>query len=199
MMLPLIAMLICPGQTTLEAQACATQNVEQSDAKLNAILGDRTFSAWNKHRDRFCSLAKESLKDGSIHGQVLLGCFQQFNQLLLNEFRSLADPPPMQNRAAGEWVHCIIKRESGHQFDGGCMVQPFAGDGSFHLRNAFHDVDLIPGINRLTIRVTEPGKAWLTVQGLNLDQSPGETRSPAERRDDDKTCWITRGLSVCIN
>lgn len=79
------------------------------------------------------------------------------------------------------------------------MVQPFAGDGSFHLRNAFHDVDLIPGINRLTIRVTEPGKAWLTVQGLNLDQSPSQTRSPAERRDDDKTCWITRGLSVCIN
>ena len=96
MMLPLIAMLICPGQTTLEAQACATQNVEQSDAKLSAILGDRTFSAWNKHRDRFCSLAKESLKNGSIHGQVLLGCFEQFNQLLLNEFRSLADPPLKQ-------------------------------------------------------------------------------------------------------
>ena len=198
-MLSLIAMLVCPGQTTLEAQACATRNVEQSDTKLKAILGDRTFSAWREHRDHFCSQAKESLKDGSIHGQVLLGCFQQFNQLLLNEFRSLADPPLKQNKSEGEWVHCVIKSETGHQFDGGCMVQPFAGDGSFHLRNAFHGVDLIPGINRLSIRVTEPGKGWLTVQALNLDQSPSETRSPIERRDDDKTCWITRGLSVCIN
>ena len=199
MITPLIAMLLCPGQTTLEIQACASRAVDQSDALIKLKLNPGDFEVWTTVRERFCSLAKEPLKDGSIHGQVLLGCFQGFNQLLLDEFRSLADPPLQHNRASGEWVNCIIKSESGHQFNGGCMAKPFAGNGSFHLSNAFHNVDLIPGIKQMTIDVKQPGQGWLTYQELTPGQRTIESRSPVQLQDSDSTCWITRGLSICID
>jgi len=199
MIAPLIAMLICPGQTTLEIQACAGRAVDQSDALLRLKLNPGDFDDWTTMRKRFCSLAKEPLKDGSIHGQVLLGCFQGFNQLLLDEFRSLADPPFQQSRATGEWVNCIIKSESGHQFNGGCMAKHFAGNGSFHLSNAFQNIDLIPGIKQMTIHVNQPGQGWLTYKELTPGQRTIESRSPVQLQDSDSTCWITRGLSICID
>ena len=199
MITPLIAMLLCPGQTTLEIQACASRAVDQSDALIKLKLNPGDFEVWTTVRERFCSLAKEPLKDGSIHGQVLLGCFQGFNQLLLDEFRSLSDPPLQHTRTSGEWVNCIIRSESGHQFNGGCMAKPFAGHGSFHLSNAFHNVDLIPGIKQMTIDVKQPGQGWLTYQELTPSQRTIESRSPVQRQDGDTTCWVTRGLSICID
>lgn len=199
MLAPLIAMLVCPGQTTLEIQACASRTVDLSDALIRLKLNPGDFDDWTTVRERFCSLTKEPLKDGSIHGQVLLSCFQGFNQLLLDEFRSLADPPLRQSRASGEWVNCNIKSESGHQFNGGCLVQPFDGNGSFHLSNAFQNVDLIPGVKHMTISVKQPGQGWLTYQELTPSQRTVEWRSPVQRQDDNNICWITRGLSICIN
>ena len=199
MITPLIAMLLCPGQTTLEIQACTSRAVDQSDALIRLKLNPGDFDDWTAMRERFCSLAKEPLKDGSIHGQVLLSCFQGFNQLLLDEFRSLAEPPLQHNKASGEWVNCIIKSESGHQFNGGCLAQPFDGNGSFHLSNAFQNVDLIPGIKQMTISVEQPDQGWVTYQELTPSQSTVESRSPVQRQDGDNTCWITRGLSICID
>ena len=57
MLTPLIAMLLCPGQTTLEIQAWPAEPlINRRTDQIEAESGD--FDDWTAMRERFCSLAE---------------------------------------------------------------------------------------------------------------------------------------------
>ena len=89
----LVAMLSCPGQNTLEMQACEAQELAKSDEILKERITEEDFADWANTREKFCLLSKKTLLGGSIYGQLLLSCSHKMNQALINEFSSLADAP----------------------------------------------------------------------------------------------------------
>lgn len=196
-LVPLIALLACPGQNTLQMQACEAKNLERSDLILQKKMNGKDFAAWVDARKKICELAKQPLANGSIYGQILIGCFNQMNESLITQFRSLADSPGDQLPSDSKMVHCVIQSESGHKYEGGCNFAQFGGNGSFNLRNEFIDSPLLPGIYSFSIQLDTARRPVMKYKRTFREGFDQEFVSPAMRSNDDSACWVTRGLSVC--
>ena len=196
-LLSLIAMLSCPGQNTLQMQACEAKNLERSDLILQEKMNSKDFDDWADTRKKVCELAKQPLANGSIYGQLLIGCFNQMKESLIAQFRSLADSPVDQRPSDSTIVHCVIQSESGHTYEGGCNFAQFGGNGSFYLRNEFTDSALLPGVYSFIIQLSEEHSPVIKYKRILRDGSNRDFVSPAMRSKDDSACWVTRGLSVC--
>ena len=142
----LVAMLSCPGQNTLEMQACEAQELAKSDEILKEKITKKDFADWTDTRKKFCLLSKKTLLGGSFYGQLLLSCSHNMNQALINQFSSLADAPNNDLPTDGKLVHCVIHSETGQCVEGGYQFVQFGGNGGFHLRNAFINSELLPGV-----------------------------------------------------
>ena len=193
----LVAMLSCPGQNTLEMQACEAQELAKSDEILKEKVTEEDFTDWANTREKFCLLSKKTLLGGSIYGQLLLRCSHKMNQALINQFSSLADAPNNDHPTDGKLIHCVIQSETGHRFEGGCRFVQFGGNGSFHLRNAFINSELLPGIPSYSILLSNRDDAFIKYKYTTLSGQSRIHSSPAVRSKKDRSCWITRGLSIC--
>ena len=193
----LAAILSCPGKNTLEMQACEAQKLTQSNAILKEKITEKDFADWTNTREKLCALSKKTLVGGSIYGQLLLSCSHRLNQALINQFSSLADTPNNDIPTNGKLVHCVIDSETGHSFEGGCQFVQFGGNGSFHLRNAFINSELLPGVPSYSILLNSRGHASIRYKYTTLSGQDRVLSSPAVRSKKDPSCWITRGLSIC--
>ena len=171
--------------------------MERSDLILQKKMNGKDFSAWVDARKKICELSKKPLANGSIYGQLLIGCFNQMNESLINQFRSLAHSPVGELPRNSKLVHCVIKSESGHKYEGGCNFAQFGGNGSFHLRNEFIGSPLLPGIYGFSIQLDSARRPVIKYKRIFREGFDKEFVSPAMRSNEDSACWVTRGLSVC--
>ena len=79
----------CPGDTTLEMRYCAGQALDQSDRQLQRRLSHRLFRQWQEATRAVCAQAYAPYRDGTIYVQLVVGCDDQLNRRLLQEFQSL--------------------------------------------------------------------------------------------------------------
>ena len=82
----------CPGNTTYEMRRCASQQLEQSQQALSEKLSAADLRMWKAATGELCERANRPYRNGSIHGQLVIGCRDRLNKALLLEFRSLAVP-----------------------------------------------------------------------------------------------------------
>ncbi|MFZ9281834.1 MAG: DUF1311 domain-containing protein [Prochlorococcaceae cyanobacterium] len=81
---------VCPGNTTAEMRNCAEQAVKTSTTELRRKLPSHVLGLWQRTTRSVCQHAYQSYKDGSIYPQLVVGCENNLNRALLEEFRSLA-------------------------------------------------------------------------------------------------------------
>ena len=79
----------CPGQTTLEMQWCASQLREESEQSLKGELEPEILDKWKSATYKVCTAAYAPYRQGSIYSQMVIGCNDRLNRVLLEEFKSL--------------------------------------------------------------------------------------------------------------
>ena len=87
----------CPGLTTHEMRFCASQKWEESTQALQEKLNPATFEKWKKAIYEACTAAYAPYREGTIYTQMVIGCDDRLNRVLLEEFRGLGE----RNRQEG--------------------------------------------------------------------------------------------------
>ncbi|WP_115019437.1 DUF1311 domain-containing protein [Synechococcus sp. UW140] len=81
----------CPGMTTIEMQACAAKQRDQSVNALRQKLPTADLEQWKAVTSKVCKQAFAPYQNGSIYSQLVVGCTDQLNQSLLDQFKPLGD------------------------------------------------------------------------------------------------------------
>ena len=81
----------CPGLTTYEMRFCASKKWEQSNQALREQLESETMKTWVKATQEVCAAAYAPYKQGTIYSQMVVGCNERLNQVLLDEFKGLEE------------------------------------------------------------------------------------------------------------
>ena len=79
----------CPGGTTVEMRLCASQSLRESKQALKKQLPQATLEKWKAATQEACGVAYAPYRQGSIYPQVVVGCEDRLNRLLLDELRRL--------------------------------------------------------------------------------------------------------------
>ena len=79
----------CPGLTTYEMRFCSAQSWEQSNQALKEQLEPTTLDQWKAATQEVCTAAYAPYRQGSIYSQMVIGCNDRLNRVLLEEFKSL--------------------------------------------------------------------------------------------------------------
>ena len=85
--------LRCPGQNTLEMQQCAARNRDDAKLALAARMSTPLLQQWVQTTDDVCQMAYAGYRDGSIYGQLVIGCEASLHRALLNQFKGLNESP----------------------------------------------------------------------------------------------------------
>ena len=81
----------CPCGTTVEMRFCASQSLRESKQALKEQLPQATLEKWKAATREVCGVAYAPYKQGSIYPQVVMGCADRLNRLLLEELRGLGE------------------------------------------------------------------------------------------------------------
>ena len=81
----------CPGLTTYEMRFCASQSWEQSNQALKEQLTPETLQKWNAATQKVCAAAYAPYRQGTIYPQMVVGCDDRLNRVLLEELRGLSE------------------------------------------------------------------------------------------------------------
>ena len=79
----------CPGLTTYEMRFCASQSWEKSNQALTEQLSQATLAKWKAATQEVCAAAYAPYRQGTIYPQMVVGCDDRLNRVLLEEFRGL--------------------------------------------------------------------------------------------------------------
>ena len=85
--------LRCPGQNTLEMQQCAARNRDDAKQALAARMPIPLLQQWVQTTDDVCQVAYAGYREGSIYGQLVIGCEASLHRALLTQFKGLHEPP----------------------------------------------------------------------------------------------------------
>ena len=81
----------CPGGTTVEMRFCASQSLRESKQALKEQLPQSTLEKWKAATQEVCGVAYAPYKQGSIYPQVVVGCEDRLNRVLLDQLRGLGE------------------------------------------------------------------------------------------------------------
>ena len=81
----------CPGENTMEMRYCAGQSWEQSTDQLKQKVPKALFKQWQETTRAVCAHAYAAYKEGSIYPQLMVGCDDNLNRALLQEFRPMGN------------------------------------------------------------------------------------------------------------
>jgi len=79
----------CPGLTTYEMRFCASQSWEQSNQALKEQLPQATLEKWKAATQEVCAAAYAPYREGTIYPQLVVGCDDRLNRVLLEELKDL--------------------------------------------------------------------------------------------------------------
>ena len=77
------------GVTTYEARFCASQRLDQSNQALKEQLPQATLEKWKAATQEVCAAAYAPYRQGTIYPQMVVGCDDRLNQVLLEELKGL--------------------------------------------------------------------------------------------------------------
>ena len=81
----------CPGLTTYEMRFCASQSWEQSNQALKEQLPQATLEKWKAATQEVCAAAYAPYRQGTIYPQMVVGCDDRLNRVLLEELKDLGN------------------------------------------------------------------------------------------------------------
>ena len=81
----------CPGQNTLEMRFCASQKWNESNQALKEQLKPETLKTWVKATQEVCAAAYAPYIQGTIYPQMVVGCDDRLNRVLLEELKGLGE------------------------------------------------------------------------------------------------------------
>ena len=81
----------CPGLTTLDMRFCVSQKWKESNHALKKRLSSATMNKWRAATQEVCAAAYAPYRKGTIYPQMVIGCDDRLNRVLLKEFQSLGD------------------------------------------------------------------------------------------------------------
>lgn len=84
--------LRCPGQNTLEMQACAAKQRDELQQALAVRLSVEQLALWLRTTREVCQSASAVYRDGSIYGQLVIRCEAILHQALLTQYKGLHEP-----------------------------------------------------------------------------------------------------------
>ena len=79
----------CPGENTIEMRFCASQNWEESNQALKEQLPQATLEKWKAATQEVCAAAYAPYRQGTIYPQMVIGCDDRLNRVLLKELKGL--------------------------------------------------------------------------------------------------------------
>ena len=80
----------CPGMNTIEMKWCASKSLEESDQSLRQQLPPETFENWKRTTREVCAVAYAPYRQGTIYPQMVVGCDDRLNRVLLEELQGLS-------------------------------------------------------------------------------------------------------------
>ncbi len=81
----------CPGQNTVEMRWCASNSLSESNADLQKKLTPETLKTWVKATQEVCASAYAPYIQGTIYPQMVVGCDDRLNRVLLKELKGLGE------------------------------------------------------------------------------------------------------------
>ena len=78
-----------PGLTTYEMRLCASQSWERSNQALKDQLPQATLEKWKAATQEVCAAAYAPYRQGTIYPQMVVGCDDRLNRVLLEELKGL--------------------------------------------------------------------------------------------------------------
>jgi len=75
----------------MEMRICAEKSWKQSDAQLRTKIPVRLMQKWQDATRSVCAAAYAPYRTGSIYPQLVVGCDDRLNRVLLNEFKQMND------------------------------------------------------------------------------------------------------------
>ena len=81
----------CPGQNTVEMRWCASNSLSESNADLQKKLPPETLKTWDKATQEVCAAAYAPYIQGTIYPQMVVGCDDRLNRVLLEELKGLGE------------------------------------------------------------------------------------------------------------
>ena len=79
----------CPGLNTPEIRFCASQSLGESYQALKEQLTPETLNKWKAATQEVCAAAYAPYIRGTIFPQMILGCDDRLNRVLLEELKGL--------------------------------------------------------------------------------------------------------------
>ena len=79
----------CPGMNTIEMRWCTSISLEESDQSLKQQLPPKTFENWRRATREVCAVAYAPYRQGTIYPQMVVGCDDRLNRVLLEELQGL--------------------------------------------------------------------------------------------------------------
>ena len=79
----------CPGENTFEMRWCASQRWEESNQALKEQLEPTTLEKWKAATQEVCAAAYAPYRQGTIYLQMVVGCDDRLNRVLLKEMEGL--------------------------------------------------------------------------------------------------------------
>ena len=79
----------CPGLNTYEMRFCASQKWEESNEALKKQLTPATLEKWKAAVQEVCAAAYAPYRQGTIYPQMVVGCDDRLNRVLLEELKGL--------------------------------------------------------------------------------------------------------------
>ena len=81
----------CPGANTVEMRWCASQQWKESNQSLEKQLEPETLKTWVKATQEVCAAAYAPYIQGTIYPQIVVGCDDRLNRVLLEELKGLGE------------------------------------------------------------------------------------------------------------
>ena len=81
----------CPGLTTYEMRFCASQRLDKSNQALKEQLPPTTLEKWKAATQEVCAAAYAPYRQGTIYPQMVVGCDDRLNRVLLEELKGLGE------------------------------------------------------------------------------------------------------------
>ena len=79
----------CPGANTIEMRWCASKSWEESNQALKQQLSPETLETWKRATQEVCAAAYAPYLQGTIYPQMVVGCDDRLNRVLLEELKGL--------------------------------------------------------------------------------------------------------------
>ena len=81
----------CSGLSTYEMRFCTSQSLDQSNQALKEQLPPTTLEKWKAATQEVCGVAYAPYRHGTIFPQMILGCNDRLNRVLLEELKGFGE------------------------------------------------------------------------------------------------------------